>query len=1098
MSSLLWKYFFENDVEKFRQVVGRARYNGSAQNTRGGGKGGASGHASSPGAALATSPSLTSKSPKQSYLNPKPALHVAHPRSLANVTLSRVDINWQDVHGVTLLHHIASSDNVNAPAFAATLLELPQLDLCIQDEESGWTALHRALYFGNVTIARALIDRDVRDATELSHVGSAHDVGGIIKIKDREGNSPFDVYGASITVRDIRRGPSIPSLTSEGEDEDNEITQGFPGDASEGNESSRAVVPRVSICGDELFAFGSNKNFTLGFGDEDDRQFPERIYLERPSHLLRRLCEEYIASQLHVSSSKRIREPRSPTDITQLAGIIQHKPMIIQDVQLSKMHSAILTTDPEANLYICGFGSGGRLGTGDEITRFSFVNIHGGGLQGKKVIHVGLGQNHSVAVTSEGETFTWGSNAYGQLGYASNTSKMKDEEPLQLLPRQIFGPLKRELVIGVAASRIHTVVHTSSSLFTFGKNEGQLGLVDSDARSLSVQLIPRKVAASLFSSSIISTSAIDKATICLLETHDVWVFSNYGYTRLSFPLDGFSNYYLKSIWGPKFSKAENHICKITSGGDTICAMSSMGDVFTIHAAQKVESSTATASTTNPAKIRGALSNPQRVWSLKKSHMAVRDVDVSHDGSIIICTGSGSVWRRIKRTKFKDTGASGAIGYKAKDYKFSRVPGLTRIAAVRSNAFGSYAAIRRDCDVLKTQIDVDSKNLWKDVFPLLPFHTLGEEDSDTEEPRPRFWASSQNNDVAAIRRAVLMSKDLENQVSDLGIQDSKDNCTFGLRVGTTISDVRIPVHDFVLGARSEVIRQALITFRKDYFFTIPEILNIEYDNEGKTLILFQGVDFITIFNLVLYMYTDSVADVWNHARHAPTMAFRYRQVRSEVVKIASYLEMHKLERAVRLMQEPPKTLDKDFLNAVGRLDYFEDGDLEVELNGGTMRVHTAMMIRRCPFFTGLFEGRSAGVWLSSRRKEKQEEQDVVRVDMKYVDPDVFQYILQYLYADTDEDMFDNVVEPDLDAFLDLVLDVMSVANELMLDRLAQCCQKALGRYGISSPLSYEILITDNYSKYAQCLSIAQCCCSMLGHSIQGCGPGICVSQSRRDA
>jgi hypothetical protein len=36
---------------------------------------------------------------------------------------------------------------------------------------------------------------------------------------------------------------------------------------------------------------------------------------------------------------------------------------------------------------------------------------------------------------------------------------------------------------------------------------------------------------------------------------------------------------------------------------------------------------------------------------------------------------------------------------------------------------------------------------------------------------------------------------------------------------------------------------------------------------------------------------------------------------------------------------------------------------------------------------------------------------------------------------------------LDELLDHVMDVMSVANELMLDRLSQVCQRLIGRYGM---------------------------------------------------
>jgi len=976
---------------------------------------------------------------------PSPGAKVS--RSSTNIHLTRADINARDFNGVTLLHYIASSANDKASQYAAALLPLPMLDLYTQDLESGWTALHRALYFGNITIARALMDRDSQGVFGHNGFGTAQGFAGLIKIKDREGNSPFDVYGASITTRDIRQAPTNPLLSSASEEEEHEMAQGISGDATEEGSGSRDITPRVDIGGDEVFTFGSNKNFTLGFGDEDDRQYPERIFLKRPEHLLRRLHSEYESRNLQAKATQMTKNLMLSSPIP---ALIQYQPIIIQDMQLSKLHSAVLTTDPEANLYMCGFGSGGRLGTGDEATRFHFTSVFGGALSGKKVANVGLGQNHTLAITNQGETFTWGSNTFGQLGYASPTSNLNDEELAQLSPRQVFGPLKREVVVAAAASRTHSVVHTATSLYTFGKNEGQLGLVDSDARSLVMQNTPRKVAASLFSSPINSVSAIDKATICLLENHDVWIFANYGYTKISFPLEGFSNYFLKNSYSAtRYSSTENHICKITSGEDTICAMSKMGDVFTVNVSHKTEASPATASTTNPSKIRGALAPPQRVWSLRKSHMAVRDADVGQDGSIIICTESGSVWRRVKRAKVKDANALGSAEYKPKDYKFSRVPGLTRIAAVRSNTFGSCAAVRRDCDVLKTQIEIDSHTLWKDLYPLHPFQGLSaEEDSDTENPMPRFWTPSPGtNDIATIRRAVLTAPDVEESIINLFADlQALEEASYDLRIGSTTSKVLIPAHEFVLAGRSSVMRRALTSFRQSYFFSVPDVVTIEYDSEGKALVLFQGIDCITLINLTLYLYTDSVVDVWHHTRHAPKSAVRYRQIRADLMRIASHLDLRKLEQAVRVMVEPPRTLNLDMDQAIQQPEYFENGDVEIELDGDSVKVHSALICQRCPFFEGLFRGRTAGLWLSSRREQVREPQEVVKVDLKHVNPGVFKLVLRHIYADSNEEIFNNTVTTDFDAFLDLIMEVMSVANELMLDRLAQVCQKMLGRYG----------------------------------------------------
>ena len=121
---------------------------------------------------------------------------------------TRADVNARDHYGRTLLHHVASSPKPTANTFARALLDAyPSLDIYAQDYESGWTALHRALYAGNASIARALMIRDnVSDFTRLANSKSAHHQSGtLIKIKDREGYSPFDVYGATITSRDIKQ-----------------------------------------------------------------------------------------------------------------------------------------------------------------------------------------------------------------------------------------------------------------------------------------------------------------------------------------------------------------------------------------------------------------------------------------------------------------------------------------------------------------------------------------------------------------------------------------------------------------------------------------------------------------------------------------------------------------------------------------------------------------------------------------------------------------------------------------------------------------------------------------------------------------------------
>ncbi|KAL1388635.1 hypothetical protein HDK64DRAFT_299181 [Phyllosticta capitalensis] len=1029
MSGYLWKYYLENDLDNFRHLL-EGNLRTAPPPRRSAGPSTFATSLESP-SSLGASPTLMTRQKADSG-----------PRYRGPVTLTRADINSKDANGLTILHHAATSTSENSFEFAMALLEHPQIDLYAQDLENSWTALHRAFYFGNISIARIIIDRDVKDALGHGVGGVVAHAGGLVKIKDREGNGPLDLFATTIKDRTLR--PQSHEWTGAGEEGENEDAWMYEGSGDDDRPSRRKVVPSVDIAGDELFMFGSNRNVTLGFGDEDDRQNPERPTLRRPDHLLQRFYREYLENR-YLEDPERQLPSAHDLMVSDLPIFIRSTPLVVQDVQLSKLHTAVLTSDPEANLYICGHGPGGRLGTGSETTQFQFVCIEGGGLAHKRIVAVALGQNHTLALSDEGEIFSWGNNSFGQLGYTLPKSAVKDEDPIQTLPRQIFGPLKKEIVLGIAASRLHSVAFTSSSLYTFGKNEGQLGIVDSDARSLECQITPRKVAASLFTSPIRSVCAIDKATICLLENHEVWTFANFGYARITFPLDGFSNHFLQSSFlTTKYDSKPNQICKITAGGDSICAMSTAGEVFTVTVNKRSETAQdKDTSTTNPSKIRGALSQPYRIWSLKKRSMAARDVGVDQDGSIILTTDAGTVWRRVKRVKIKDATASGVGDYKPKDYKFQRVPGLTRVVAVRASASGAYAAVRKDCDVTRKQILVAEQSLWNDVQPLLLFRDwLGQADVKDDRP-PGFHH---------LVKRVLDSDDFDQDLKNT-TQSCQNDSEYDFVVVSSLADVQIPVHQFMVASRSKVLRQALSTLRRSGSHTLSDpqfgdIVSFSREESGRGVMTLRHADTLTLFNFVLYIYTDNIVDFWHYTRQHPKMAYRYRQTRTELMRLAAKLELKQLEPAVRQMIRPRRSLAQDLQYAIQDAAFFEDADVIVQLADGEAPVHSYLMVQRCPFFEGLFKGRAAGRWLEGRRTDPHQ---AIKVDLEHIDKRIFDLVLQYLYGDTGDEIFHGFVSDNLgdalalNEYLDHIMDVLSVANELMLDRLSQVCQQAIGRH-----------------------------------------------------
>ncbi|KAJ5513506.1 hypothetical protein N7463_003058 [Penicillium fimorum] len=1040
MSHRLWECFIQDDVEQFQRFLANATFAGPRAAGGSGGSSGAttnlSSKAGSPGSMIASSPNPP-RSKKNLESSPGTSVPDRVAFSRGSATLSRADVNARDHYGRTLLHHIASSSKPTALKFARALLEVPFVDIYAQDWESGWTALHRALYAGNATIALALMVRDVQDMTDFSKGGNtSHPSGGLIKIKDREGCSPFDVFGATIRAREIKHLSEnwpTPDLDDDalGSDAASNAAASNFGDDEDGVYALRNVLKgAVDISADEIFTLGSNKNLNLGLGDQDDRQFPERIVLKRPEHLLHRFYREYQEKLEHLGLEDSVPKSKS----AELPTLIKNKPMKFQDIIMSKLHTAIITDDPEANLFMCGFGPGGRLGTGDESTRFTFVCIETGGLEGKKVVSAVLGQDHSLAITEQGEIFSWGSNKFGQLGYGLPRTSNKNDIPIQTTPRQIFNPFKKETIIGAAASSIHSVVFSTSGLYTFGKNEGQLGLVDSDARSLEVQTTPRRVGASLFNCPIKMVAAIDRATSVLLQNHEVWVFSSYGYSKLSFPLEVSSRFIRDSFMVTRYDKTANRVVKIVCGGNTICALSSSGDVFTVQANQS-DNSSALTSTTNPAKIRNSLATSVRAWSVKKSYMAASDVDVGQDGSIIICTTSGSAWRKERRTKNKE-GAS-------KDYKFARIPGLSRAVAVRSNAFGAYAVAQRDCEVTREQIHVEQSSLWDDMLPLSPFtmpglEVLGSILDDDAQNIPLVLSSGKS-----IQRAILSSSDIENQFLSVWTEGA-------VWVTSSLSDSCIPVHEFLIAGRIPVLGKALAEFRQSYYSSVPDVFEIEYGKDGHPQICLQGVDFLTVMNVVFFLYTDGILDVWRLARSSPANSARFRQVRTEVMRVSTQLGLPALERAARLMVEPQRSLKMDMAHAINRSSLFDSADVIVQLKGDTIKVHSQVVCQRCPFFDTLFHGYASGRWLDARKADSNQS---VHVDLKHIDRSTFEFVLRYLYADTEERLFDEVRTNDLDEFIDLLLDVMFVANELMIDRLSQVCQKMLGRFVTTRNVCY---------------------------------------------
>lgn len=175
-----------------------------------------------------------------------------------------------------------------------------------------------------------------------------------------------------------------------------------------------------------------------------------------------------------------------------------------------------------------------------------------------------MGQDHTLALTKAGEVLSWGLNRFSQLGYPVDlptTGRL--EEPIQYLPRKIQGPLRKEVVKGVAASKVASACWTDDGVYTWGTNNGQLGqyacmleilifthlflILGYDKAAQPVQALPRKVSRLTVSViSIVMTVSISqerctvfltpsgKETVmaCLMQNRQVECFYNDRHHRI--------------------------------------------------------------------------------------------------------------------------------------------------------------------------------------------------------------------------------------------------------------------------------------------------------------------------------------------------------------------------------------------------------------------------------------------------------------------------------------------------------------------------------------------------------------------------------------
>nr|CAD7602464.1 unnamed protein product [Timema genevievae] len=222
----------------------------------------------------------------------------------------------------------------------------------------------------------------------------------------------------------------------------------------------------------------------------------------------------------------------------------------LRPVQLVGGEQTLMAVTADGKVYATGYGAGGRLGIGGTDSVMMPTLIESIQHICIKKVAVNSGGKHCLALTAEGEVYSWGEGDDGKLGHGSRSSC---ERP------RLVEMLKGKEIVDIACGGAHSAAITAKrEVYTWGKGRyGRLGHGDSEDQ-LKPKLQPASVsylakALVVFSSTAedresevrISVEALlgsrvmdiacgsgDAQTLCITDDDNVWSWGDGDYGKL--------------------------------------------------------------------------------------------------------------------------------------------------------------------------------------------------------------------------------------------------------------------------------------------------------------------------------------------------------------------------------------------------------------------------------------------------------------------------------------------------------------------------------------------------------------------------------------
>uniref|UniRef100_A0A671PS94 Inhibitor of Bruton tyrosine kinase-like n=1 Tax=Sinocyclocheilus anshuiensis TaxID=1608454 RepID=A0A671PS94_9TELE len=308
----------------------------------------------------------------------------------------------RDEFGRTALHLVASLGKCDLLQW---LLDSKHADMLAKDKESGWTALHRSAFYGQIHCLMGLIKR-----------------GGALSIQDKEGLSALD-----LTMKD-----------------------------------RPAHVVFRNTDPTEVYTWGSNTNFSLGHGNQESRHHPEivdlfsrsRIYVKQV--VLCKFHSVFLSQKGQVytcghGQGGRLGHGDEQTYLVprMVEGLLSHH---CSQIAAARDHTVVLTE--EGYVYTFGLNTHNQLGLAPPPASSQVPKqVTSKSLKGRSVIGVAAGRFHTVLWTRDA-VYTVGLNG-GQLDCLTDLKSLRclpNGEKCVTVPRQVSALHHKDVTIAMAAA----------------------------------------------------------------------------------------------------------------------------------------------------------------------------------------------------------------------------------------------------------------------------------------------------------------------------------------------------------------------------------------------------------------------------------------------------------------------------------------------------------------------------------------------------------------------------------------------------------------------------------------------------------------------